>query len=113
MTDKYDNLAQVHADSELLLILFEKLLHQSFSPKFCVEPSILAACIRLLSSDHNLDYFGSYLQKRFQSNASLYGALPEVLIQFLSQNANQNKPLFIARYVIQSCKNSRPPLAIG
>ncbi|MBU3626717.1 hypothetical protein ICN48_10790 [Polynucleobacter sp. JS-Safj-400b-B2] len=113
MTSQYDNLAVIHHDCELLWSQFSKVLSTPFHPKYGAEPSILAACIRISSSEQNLEYLGGYLLQKINSDNQTRQSLPPLVAEVL-QSAHELKVIRmqLASYVLKSCKNYRLPLVI-
>ena len=113
MSPQCDNLAVVHHDCQLLWSQFSKVLSTLFHPKYGAEPSILAACIRISSSEQNLEYLGSYCLKQINSDAGLRQSLPSVVCNALqAEHELETIHIRLAGYVLKGCKNGRLPLTI-
>ena len=104
MSQRYDNLADIHADSELIAAQFKVLLVTPFLAKNVASPRILAACIRLSSLEQNLEYTGAYLKRRIEMDGDLLELVPRALVEGSSFIA-------LAQYAIRACKHSRIPLS--
>lgn len=104
MSKQYDNLADIHADSELIAAQFKVLLLTPFSAKNIASPRILAACIRLSSLERNLEYAGAYLKQQMELDGDLLELVPQALVE-------GSNFIALAQYAIRACKCSRIPLS--
>lgn len=113
MKPQYDNLAVIHHDCDLLWEQFTKVASTPFRPKYGAEPSVLAACIRISSSEQNLEYLGSYCLKQINSDDGLRQSLPSVVCNALqAEHELAAIHIRLAGYVLKGCKNGRLPLTI-
>jgi hypothetical protein len=103
MSKQYDNLAEIHADGQMVANYFMRLLNTPHSPKTFANSRVLAACIRLSSSEQNLEYVGTYVRRQSELDVNLLQSIPRALIE--DPNVTT-----LAKFVIRACKHSRIPL---